>query len=49
MPDSRPDSWRPWISRVIAVMIVAMLLYLALVIWSGLGRLEAALSRLSSA
>jgi len=45
MPDARPDSWRPWISRVIAVMIVAMLLYLALVIWSGLGRLEAALSR----
>lgn len=39
------DSWRPWIGRVVAVMAGAMLLYLALTIWSGFEALQVALRR----
>ena len=46
---SLSDPWRPWIGRAIAVMIAAMLFYLALTIWSGLDRLVIALGRSSIA
>jgi uncharacterized protein (TIRG00374 family) len=39
------DDWRPWIGRVVAVAAAAMLLYLALTVWSGWERLAEALSR----
>ncbi len=45
MSEPRPDAWGPWIRRVIGVMAAAMLLYLALTIWSGLDRLQTALAR----
>jgi uncharacterized protein (TIRG00374 family) len=37
--------WRQWIGRVVAVAAIAMLLYLALTLWSGADRLGAALAR----
>ncbi len=37
------DSWHPWIGRVVAVMVITMMEYLALTIWSGLDRLQTAL------
>lgn len=49
MADSRSDSWGFWIRRVVVVSAIAMMFYVALTIWSGLDRLQGALSRFQTA
>jgi uncharacterized membrane protein YbhN (UPF0104 family) len=43
MTEPKADQWSVWIGRVVAVMGLAMLLYLVLTIWSGLDHLYLAL------
>lgn len=44
MSDARADRLQPWIGRVVAVMAIAIAMYLGLTIWTGLDRLGDTLS-----